>query len=218
MSAALYDAVTRIARHETAAHAHIALARVTDTNAAPGAPADHAVTVVLLASQLVCPRVPIAVGALGFAAIPAPGDLVVLAFADGDVNAPIVLGRLYNAELDPPDHDDGQVVLRLPPGDSDPRIDLTADPAVPSVVLKLPGDVTATFAEEKITLAAGDMHVTVDGGGGRVDVAAGGSKIVLKQDGDVSVEAAGNLTLKGNQVSIEGQVKLKIAGKIVEIN
>lgn len=217
MSAALYDAVARIARHEAGARMHVALARVTDTHAAPGAPPDHAVTVVLLNSGLVCPRVPIAVGALGFAAIPAPGDLVVLAFVDGDVNAPVMLGRLYHAELDPPDHADGQLVLRLPPGAAEPVVDLTADPEARSVVLKLPREVTATFADEKITLVAGEMSMTVDAGG-RVDVAAGGSTIVLKQDGDVSIESAGDLTLKGRQVSIEGQARLKIGGKIVEIN
>src|SRR4051794_38859673 len=47
-------------------------------------------------SGLLLRRVPVATGHIGTAAIPNVGDLVLLAFDGGDVNQPIIIGRLYN--------------------------------------------------------------------------------------------------------------------------
>src|SRR5207247_11099594 len=47
-------------------------------------------------SGLVLRRVPVATGHVGTVAIPNVGDLVLVAFDKGDVNQPIVIGRLYN--------------------------------------------------------------------------------------------------------------------------
>jgi uncharacterized protein involved in type VI secretion and phage assembly len=43
--------------------------------------------------------------------IPNVGDLVVVAFVGGHINAPIILGRLYNDEDLPPKNDVGQLIL-----------------------------------------------------------------------------------------------------------
>src|SRR4249919_1530357 len=53
-------------------------------------------------SGLLLRRVPVATGHIGTVAIPNVGDLVLLAFYEGDVNQPIVIGRLYNDKDRPP--------------------------------------------------------------------------------------------------------------------
>jgi phage baseplate assembly protein gpV len=219
MSAALFDSISRIARHEASARAIAGIGRVTDIFPSDGELPDHAVTIEMRDSGLILPRVSIAVGALGFAAIPAVDDLVLVVFAEGDFNAPVVVGRLYHPDQDPPEHAEDEIVLRLPCGAPEPKFNLVVAGKVPSLILKLPGDTEIDVLEEKVVIKAGAMQVSVTGaGGGRVEVAAGGSKLTLKKDGDVTLTAAGKLKLEGSEVEISGSAKVKIAGGAVEMN
>jgi uncharacterized protein involved in type VI secretion and phage assembly len=219
MNTALYDSIARIARHEAGARAVAGVGRVVDLFPAGGAQPDHAVSVEMRDSGLVLPRVPIAVGAMGFAAIPAIDDLVIVVFADGDYNAPVVIGRLYHPDQEPPEHADGEIVLRLPSGSSEPKLNLEIVGETPSLKLELPEDVSIEVGQEKVLIRVGEMHLSVESsGGGRAEVAAGGSKITLKQDGDVTIEAANKLTLKGTEIDISGSAKVSISGANVEVN
>jgi phage baseplate assembly protein gpV len=97
-------------------------------------------------------KVPVATSHIGLANIPNVGDLVVLGFLNGDINAPIILGRLYNDEDVPPKNDVGQMVLE--------------------------GVETVTLTTKK------------------------GTKIEIDKDGNVIIEAKGDVTLKGGEVKI----------------
>src|SRR5262249_16458218 len=141
-----------------------------------GSDIDHAVSLTLRDSGVVLPRVPIAVGALGFCAIPAVGDLVVVVFLDGDVNAPVVVGRLYHPKPDPPPHADGELVLALPPGSSSPDIQLKVSGPNTSILLTIEGNdqMALECGKDKAEVRVGDLKLTVDGaGGGRAVVSAG---------------------------------------------
>lgn len=214
-AAALYDSITRIARHEAAARAVAGIGRVTDLFSEP----DHAVTVEMRDSGLLLPRVPVAVGAMGFGALPAVDDLVVVLFLEGDYNAPVVVGRIYHPDQAPPSGAGSQMVLGLPSGAQKRDLNLIINGADPSLKLALTGDVSIEVTGQKAQMQVGEMRVNVDGaGGGRVEVAAGGSSIILKKDGDITVSAAGNLKLEGTQIEINGSAKVKIAGALVEMN
>lgn len=226
-TAALYESIARIARHEAGARAVAGVGRVADVFPAPegGAQPDHAVSVEMRDSGLVLPRVPVAVGALGSAAIPAVGDLVVLLFVEGDYNAPVVVGRLYHPDQEPPQHEEGEIVLRLPSGASEPNLNLVISGQQPSLRLELPGDVLLEAVEEKVLVRVGpdqqeeNMRVSVDGaGGGRAEIAAGNSKITLKKNGDISISASGKLKLEATEVEISGSAKVEVSGAQVEIN
>lgn len=219
MSAALFDSISRIARHEASARAIAGIGRVTEIFPSDGVLPDHAVTIEMRDSGLILPRVSIAVGAMGFAAIPAVDDLVLVVFAEGDFNAPVVVGRLYHPDQNPPEHAEDEIVLRLPSGASEPKVDLVVAGKAPSLILKLPGDTEIDVLEEKVVIKVGAIQVSVTGaGGGRAEVAAGGSKLTLKKDGDVTLTAAGKLKLEGSEVEISGSAKVKIAGATVEMN
>ncbi len=214
-AAAFFDSVARIARHESAARAVSGAGRVTDVFSEP----DHAVTVEMRDSALVLPKVPVAVGAMGFGALPAVDDLVVVLFLEGDYNAPIVVGRLYHPDQPPPAGADKQIVLRLPSGEQQPSFNAVISGADPSLKLDLGDDVHAELDSSHAQFKVGEMQVNVDGsGGGRVEVAAGGSSIVLKKDGDVTITAKGNLKLEGTQIEISGSGQVKITGATVEVN
>lgn len=218
-AASLFESMSRIARHEASARPFASVGKVTSLFPNDGPTPDHAVSVQLRDSGLVLSRVPVAVGALGFAAIPAIDDLVVVVFLEGDYHAPVVVGRLYHPDQEAPQHQDGQLVLRLPSGTSTPNLEceITGDPA--SLTLTLPGDVVVELLKQKIRMAVGDLALTLDGaGGGRATVVAGGSTITVKKDGEVSIKAAGKLTLEGTEVEITGQGKVKVTGATVEVN
>ncbi|HLF78909.1 MAG TPA: phage baseplate assembly protein V [Dehalococcoidia bacterium] len=220
-ASALFDSITRIARHEASARAVAGVGKVVTVYPAPegSAEPDHAVTVEMLDTGLVLPRVAVAVGAMGFASIPQVDELVVVVFLEGDFNAPVIVGRLYHEGLNPPPHAENEIVLGLPAGSSSPDLKLVVDGKAPSIKLDLPGEVKVTIEEEKVLLEVGKMRVSLEGaGGGRAEIAAGGSTITLKQDGDISVTAKGKLKLEGSEVEISGQAKVKITGAQVEVN
>jgi uncharacterized protein involved in type VI secretion and phage assembly len=219
MNTALYDSIARIARHESTARPVAAIGRVVDLFPPSAASPDYAVSVELRDTGLVLPRVPIAVGVMGFGAIPAADDLVVILFAEGDYHAPVVVGRLYQPDIPPPEHKDGELVLKLPPGKSEPDIDLSIIGDKPSITLKLPGDVTVEIVKEKVVIQVAEMKLDLHAaGGGGVEIAAGGSTITLKKDGDITISAKGNMKLEGNEIEIAGSAKVKISGAQIDVN
>lgn len=189
----------------------------------------------LKSSGLLLKRVPVATGQVGLAAIPNKGDLVLLAFDRGDVNQPLILGRLYDDQDRPPLSRAGEVIYRLPLAAAD---DQTIKAAVRShpdespkrlLELELPPRITLRIDDGSVKATAGQTELSLDqpgGGGGTVTVMAGGTKITLDQDGDVTVEAAGaiklkargELSLEGQSVTIKGQTSAKLeAGTSVTV-
>lgn len=219
-SALLFDGISRIARHEAAARPVACAGAVTSVFGNDGSSPDHAVSVKLRESGLVLPRVPIAVGAFGMAAIPSVGELVLVTFLEGDYNAPVVIGRLYHPDQNPPKHDEQQIVLRLPSGSDNPDLNCEIDSDPVKVLLTMPGDVQVEIKQDTVTVAVGEIKLTLEAaGGGRLTAEAGSTSITLKKDGDVAVSSQdGKITLDGTEIDITAQGRVKISGATVEIN
>jgi len=179
-------------------------------------------------SGLLLKRVPIATGHIGTVAIPNIGDLVLVAYDKGDVNQPIVIGRLYNDDDRPPLNNPDEVVFRLPLAEADDKtvkaairnIDTNSPPR--EVIIEMPPKITVRITDGTVRATAGKTELKLDqpdGSGGTVTVLAGSTKITMNQDGDVSVEAAGAMTLKatrdltieGMNVTIKGQMNTDIS-------
>lgn len=221
MSAPLFDAVTRIARHEAQARPVAAIGRVVRgfTQAGPGR--DYAATIELRDSGLVLPHVPLATGVSGFAALPEPDDLVIVVFASANFHDPVVLGRLYSPSIPPPEHTAGRLTMHLPPGTDAAGADLAleVDGAQPQIQLRLGQDVTVTLDAEQVHIAVGDMQVTLTtAGGGRATVQAGDATLALEASGNATLEAANKLKIKAAEIDIEGSGPVKIKGATVDIN
>lgn len=219
MSAALFDSVSRIARHEAAARAIAAIGQVVDVVDGTAVPPDHAVTVQLRETGLLLPQVPVAVGALGGVATPRPGDLVVVVFADGDVHAPVVVGRLYHADLAPPEHGEGEIVLALPPGESEPGFRAVLRGGDPALTVTLGADVELTVDDTKLHVKAGDAEATVGAaGGGRIELKVGDATLTVTGRGDIQLKTTGKLSLEGADVEIKGQGSVTISAPQVKVN
>ena len=171
-------------------------------------------------SGLLLKRVPIATGHIGTVAIPNVGDLVLLTFDKGDVNQPIVIGRLYNDADRPPLNNPDEVIFRLPLADPDNKTikadirNIQTNTPPREILVEMPPKITVRITDGTVRATAGKTEMKLDqpdGSGGKVTVVAGRTKITMNQDGDVTVEAAGAMTLKATRdLTIEGlNVKIK---------
>ena len=188
---------------------------------------NYACDVKLKNSGLLLKRVPIATNHIGTVAIPNLGDLVLLAFDRGEVNQPIVIGRLYNDADRPPLNNPNEVIFRLPLAKAEDKTIKAAIRNLPDknppreILVEMPPKITLRITDGTVHATAGKTEMKLDqpgGSGGTVTVLAGRTKITMNQDGDVAVEAAGamklkaarDLTLEGMNVKIKGQLKTDI--------
>lgn len=217
------QSLRRIARHEAMQRNAACLALVKSVQ---GGPDDHSCTIALRESGIVLPKVPIAVGFMGFAALPAEGDLVVVLFLGGDLHAPVIAGRLYSQALQSPEHGPDELVVRLPPAaEKDKRIELrikTPDDTR-ALTLTLDGEVKVglTIDDEGMQFETGEVKIALkqtSASDGALTVTVGKAKLAMAQGGDVSIETSGKLVLKGQSVEISGDTSVKVAGQTIDLN
>ncbi|MES1243765.1 MAG: phage baseplate assembly protein V [Acidobacteriota bacterium] len=179
-------------------------------------------------SGLLLKRVPVLTGHIGTAAIPNVGDLVLLAFDKGDVNQPVLLGRLYNEKARPPLNNPDELIFRLPLAEADDKTvkaairNLKANNPPREILVEMPPRITVRITDGTVRATAGKTEMKLDqpdgGSGGTVTVVSGRTKITMNQDGDVTVEAAGSMSLKadgdlslqGASVKIKGQTNVSV--------
>lgn len=206
MSVALLDTMRRVVREELARLRTTELAVVTEAHphAAESDNDNFACSVQLRDTGIVLKHVPVATHRLGAASLPVAGELVLVQFVGGAVDAPIIIGSLYNDEDRPPLNADGKAVLHLPlgAGDSDAaHIEISANGtralkvSMGSTVVTVQDDDPAILID-----AGGNGTITIDANGA-IKVESSGD-IELKAGGNMKVEAGGQLTLKGATVNI----------------
>jgi phage baseplate assembly protein gpV len=202
VNVSLFDAVERTVQAQVARLHTSALALVREQH--PADPDNYACTVEIPALATVLKKVPMLTSKLGAVSMPAVGDLVLVYFVGGDVNAPVILGSLYSNEDRPPANEDGQVILHLPLGAAD------SDAAHIEVSSKDARSLRISMGGTVVTIQDGDPAVSIDAGGnaaltidsnGAVQLKSSGN-IEIKGDGNIKIEAGGQLTLKGATVNI----------------
>ena len=178
-------------------------------------------------SGLLLRRVPIATGHVGTAAIPNVGDLVMLQYWYGDVNQPIVVGRLYTDDDRPPLNKPNEVIFRLPLHGADDKAiraairNISDDDPPRELLLELSPKVAVRITDDTVRATAGKSEMTLDqpgSSGGVVTVVAGRTKLTMNQDGDVKVESVGameikagrDLTIGAQSITIEAQGSLAL--------
>jgi phage baseplate assembly protein gpV len=222
------SAIQAIARHEIARRPFCELGTVTSVFDADDGDDAQSVSLQLKDSGLPLPRVPVATGLTGAGALPRVGDVVLVLFPRGDLASAVVTGQVYSDKRRPPSFTRDEAALVWPGDSDDPdkkavRVSVKADGSARELSVTLKGDLDArlTVSDGTIELASGGVLVRLHHGSdsdGTVEVTAGGSQLTLKQDGDVTVESAATLTLKGQKVVIDGQTQVTVNGQTVEIN
>jgi phage baseplate assembly protein gpV len=137
-------------------------------------------------------HVPIATHVRGFACVPNIGDLVVVAFLSGDINAPVVIGKLYNDQDRPPENKNEYEVMFEPFGKG--RIWMNFPTA---------GGVTFTLDDDLLKLEAGGTVITLNKDGSvKIDVK---KNLEITSPDYIKLSAKGDLTLEGNNINVTAQ-------------
>ncbi len=213
----IIDTIRQIIRHELRRLriTELGVVEAVYPHSSPGDNDNYGCDVRLKNSGLLLKRVPVATGHIGTAAIPNKGDLVLLGFDKGDVNQPIVIGRLYNDEDRPPPNRPDEVIFRLPLAEADDKSIQAAirnhpDENPPREIrIEMAPKITVHITDGTITATAGKSEMRLDqsgGSGGTVTVVSGRTRITMNQDGDVTVESAGAMKFKATRdLSLEAQ-------------
>lgn len=162
----LIDTLRAIVRDELARMRAPELALVLETYANDADGNNHQVDVRLRGSGVELQRVPVTVQRYGMSMLPRIGDLVLVVFVGGELNAPMVIGSVYDEAHQPPEATAGEVVYQVPDEGGERHLHL-----------EMPSGVTYTVDD------------------GALKIVAGGTEIQLQQDGDVTIHAAGNIEL-----------------------
>jgi len=144
-------------------------------------------------------KVPIATQCIGLVGIPRVGDLVLLAFINGDINAPIVIGRLYNDEDRPPLNEAEEVVY-IPP--------YAENPDVRRIYLEFPGGMIFRITDDEVDINAGETKVIIQRDGDVIIESK--ANINVKAEGDATLKSKGNMTISGSSVKIESEKDLNL--------
>lgn len=155
-------------------------------------------------------KVPVTTPHMGLANIPNVGDLVLVTFIGGDINAPIVIGRLYNDPDQPPINKENEFLLQhsLKEGgslkiDQEGTLTLTSKDKKNIVTVK-DGELSATSEQSlieikngTITVDNGTCKIKVEGGGITLDAAS--NNVTVKSLGSVKIGDAttGSVQLGG---------------------
>lgn len=211
----LYDTIRRIVREELGQvrTAELAVVQEIHPHAADSEKDNYACTVRLRDSGIVLRRVPVATPRIGAVSIPAVGELALVQFLGGDVNAPLLTGLLYNDEDRPPVNDAGQAIWHLPLGGADDdavHVELHSGERR-EVVLTLGGGLTALLRDDDPVI--------------ELSIAGDKAKVTIDRDGAVTIQSKGNLSIKAAEVQVEGDAitvkasgELNLKGKTVNIN
>ncbi|EPF21349.1 MAG: hypothetical protein EWV58_22000 [Microcystis aeruginosa Ma_MB_F_20061100_S19] len=152
-------------------------------------------------------KVPLLTQHLGLVNIPKVGDLVLVTFIGGNLNAPVIIGRLYNDEDRPPINQEQEFLLQhnLEEGGS---LKIDAEGVI-TLTSKNEQNVI-TVKDEEIATATDKASVTVKGGditlkneqcqvvlsGSNITIEKGSCKITIAGDG-ITLDAGGsNVTVK----------------------
>jgi uncharacterized protein involved in type VI secretion and phage assembly len=136
-------------------------------------------------------KIPIATSHIGLVQVPNVGDLVVLGFVGGNINAPIVLGRLYNDEDRPPVNDAGEIVYKSPDSKKN---------GVRRLNLELPNGIALTITDDEFKAEIGSSVVTI-----RTDGA-----VTIDSNAGITIRATGDMALSGANVTIESRQALEL--------
>ena len=190
----MVDIIRAIVRDEMARRRAPELGLVTSVFARDSDSSDnnHQVNVRLRASGVELQRVPVAAARLGLSLLPKVDDLVLVVFANDDINAPVVVGSVYDETVQPPVAKPDELVYM--PTDPD-------DSAIRRLHIELANGCALTWQDDHLTLKLGGTELTVNQDGD-VQIKSAG-KFEIKADGDISIKAGGNITLKASKIALE---------------
>ena len=142
-------------------------------------------------TELELQKVPVATQQIGLASIPQVDDMVLVSFLNGDINAPIITGRLYNDEDRPPANDSGEVIYVLPYSEN---TDLRR------LHMELPSGIVLSITDDIVNVEAGKTTLKINRDG----------NIEVESNDKVSITASGEMSFTADKITIESKQDMNI--------
>lgn len=150
-------------------------------------------------------KVPVATQHVGFAGVVHTGDLVLVSFINGDINSPVIVGRLYNDEDRPPTHKEEEIIYK-------PSYSSNKDLRRFNIVLP-GGAVDITLHDDRVSVIVGKSSMLANEKG-EIDLKTAPSdsqkcEIIMNSDGiTLSTDSDIKLNCKGNiMVNCDGNME-----------
>lgn len=155
--------------------------------------------------------VPMAGAQQGMYFLPEVEQEVLVAFEQGDVRFPFVIGALWNANALPPEkNDDGKnnkrtiksrsgAVIRFDDTKDKEKIEIVDAKAKVSIVIDSDKSTITIEAEKDVSITSKDGALTLKAKGIVIDSS---DAVTVKSSADMKLEAGGKSTIKGSTVSI----------------
>jgi uncharacterized protein involved in type VI secretion and phage assembly len=163
-------------------------------------------------------KVPVATQHIGLAHIPKVDEMVLVTFLNGDINAPIMIGRMYTAEDRPPAND-GEEIIYIPPYSENADL-RRAHMELPSgIILSVTDDIVNVEAGKTTLKINRDGNIEVESND-KISITASGEmtftadKITIESKQDMNIKAGTNATIKGESgVTMESSAAMEIKGQ-----
>jgi uncharacterized protein involved in type VI secretion and phage assembly len=160
-------------------------------------------------------KVPVATQHIGLAHIPKVDEMVLVTFLNGDINAPILIGRMYTAEDRPPAND-GEEMIYIPP--------YSENADLRRFHMELPSGIILSVTDDILNVEAGKSTLKINRDGDievesneKISITASGEmifnadKITIESKQDMNIKAGTNATIKGESgVKMESSATLEI--------
>jgi uncharacterized protein involved in type VI secretion and phage assembly len=144
-------------------------------------------------------KVPMATQCIGLAEIPRVGDLVLVVFMNGDINAPVAIGRLYNEEDRPPLNNAEEIVYKPP---------YKENSNVRRIYMEFPTGLILKVTDDEVDITAGRTKVVILRDGDVVIESKTNVNIVA--EGDATLKSKGTMTISGSSIKIESDKDLNL--------
>lgn len=208
----LIDTLRAIVRDELARMRAPELALVLETYANDADGNNHQVDVRLRGSGVELQRVPVTVQRYGISMLPRIGDLVLVVFVGGELNAPMVIGSVYDEAHQPPEAAPDEVVYKVPDAGGERHLHL-----------EMPSGVTYTVDDSALKIVAGGTEIALQQDGdvsihatGNIVLATDGD-LILKSNGKLLLEAAMDVEIKGLNIKAQGSAQADIKAPILNL-
>jgi len=142
-------------------------------------------------TELELQKVPVATQQIGLASIPQVDDMVLVSFLNGDINAPIITGRLYNDEDRPPANDSGEVIY-VPP--------YSENTDLRRLHMELPSGIVLSITDDIVNVEAGKTTLKINRDG----------NIEVESNNKVSITASGEMSFTADKITIESKQDMNI--------
>lgn len=153
--------------------------------------------------------------------LPEVDDEVLVAFLDGDINCPYIIGSLWNAKDTPPETNaDGKNNIRKIKSRSGHEIILNDEDGKEKIEIRTKsGDYILLEDTKKIEMKdkSGNNSVTIDSSANSVAI-KGKNAVTIKSDTKVEIDGGGNkITIDSSGIKIESKSQIKIKGNMVTV-